>query len=144
LYRLKKAGPEVFLVHPGGPFWKNKDLGVWSLPKGEFTEGEDALTVAKREFHEETGSEINGSFIPVGTTKLKSGKTIFAWAVEGDINAKEIKSNKFPLEWPPKSGKKIMVEEVDRAGWFSIDEAKEKLNPAQVIFLERLMENVKN
>jgi predicted NUDIX family NTP pyrophosphohydrolase len=143
MYRLVKKNPEFFLVHPGGPFWKNKDAGAWSIPKGEFTEEEDPLKAAMREFEEETGTRLAGDdFFPLGSTKLKSGKIVFAWALKGNIDAGKIKSNTFPLEWPPKSGKKIMVEEVDRAEWFSVEDAKEKINPAQVVFIERLTEKL--
>jgi predicted NUDIX family NTP pyrophosphohydrolase len=140
LYRFVKKNMEVFLVHPGGPFWKNKDAGAWSIPKGEFDDDQDSLRAATREFREETGFDVDGNFSALGSAKLKSGKIVYAWAVEGEIDASAIKSNKFPLEWPPKSGIKIMVEEVDKAGWFSLHDAKEKINPAQVVFIERLAE----
>src|ERR1700733_5557461 len=104
LYRLKHKHLEILLVHPGGPFWKNKDLGSWSIPKGEFTTGEDALQAAKREFLEEIGSTITGDYIELTPVKQKSGKIVYAWACQGDIDPKKIKSNSFEMEWPPKSG----------------------------------------
>jgi predicted NUDIX family NTP pyrophosphohydrolase len=140
LYRYKKKQLEVFLVHPGGPFWKNKDAGAWSIPKGEFAEGEDPLQAAVREFKEETGSEVSGSFYALGSVKMKSGKLVFAWCVEGNIDPATVKSNSFPLEWPPRSGKTLMVEEVDKGAWFSPGLAKEKINPAQAVFIDRLIE----
>jgi predicted NUDIX family NTP pyrophosphohydrolase len=142
MYRLNKKQPEVFLVHPGGPFWKNKDTGAWSIPKGEFNEEEDPLKAAIREFEEETGSIPNGEFISLGSVKMKSGKLIFAWSVKGNIDPATVKSNTFPLEWPPGSGKTLMVEEVDKGEWFDPDTAKEKINPAQTVFIERFMKNL--
>src|SRR5579872_4715198 len=106
LYRFDNKQLQVFLVHPGGPFFRNKDDGAWSIPKGEFLDDEEALTAAKREFEEETGKSIDGKFIPLEPIVQKSGKKVFAWAVEGDIDAETIFSNTFELEWPPKSGKK--------------------------------------
>ncbi len=136
LYRKTLTGNEFFLVHPGGPFFKNKDDGAWSIPKGEFTDDEEALTAAKREFEEETGSAIDGKFIPLNPVKSKSGKTVHAWAVEGGIDADAVKSNTFTIEWPPKSGKMQAFPEVDRAGWFGFDEAVQKINAGQVGFLD--------
>lgn len=138
LYRKINSQLQVFLVHPGGPFFKNKDAGVWSIPKGEFLDDEDALVAAKREFKEETGHAIEGNFIPLNAVTLKSGKIVHAWAIEGDIDDKTIFSNLFEMEWPPKSGKKQSFPEIDKAGWFAIDEAKIKLNAAQVGFIENL------
>lgn len=130
----------VFLVHPGGPFFKNKDLGAWSIPKGEFSDDEDALAAAKREFQEETGQVITSDqSVPLKSVRLKSGKTVHAWAVEGDADADNISSNTFPMEWPPKSGKITEFVEVDRAGWFDPETAKLKLNPAQVAFVDELL-----
>jgi predicted NUDIX family NTP pyrophosphohydrolase len=143
LYRKKNNFIEVFLVHPGGPFWKNKDKGAWSIPKGEFTKDEDPLTVAKREFNEETGQTVDGDFVPLTPIKQKGGKMVYAWAVEGDADAEQIVSNTFKQEWPYKSGKWITIPEVDKAGWFSIEEIKEKMNPAQVEFIEELVEKLK-
>jgi len=138
LYRKTTSGPEFFLVHPGGPFFRNKDDGAWSIPKGEFTDEEDALTAAKREFEEETGSAIDGHFIPLTPVKLKSGKTVQAWAVESNIDHTQITSNTFTIEWPPKSGKMQAFPEVDRAGWFGYDAAIIKINAAQTGLLEEL------
>src|SRR6185503_1592741 len=142
LYRLNKKNVEVLLVHPGGPFWKNKDEGAWSIPKGEYAEDEDALKAAIREFKEETGISVSGDFIPLNTVKLKSGKLVQAWALEKDIDAAIIKSNTFLLEWPPKSGKKIDVPEIDKAEWFTIPEAKKKINTGQLPLLEELLSKV--
>jgi len=142
LYRKMNDQLQVFLVHPGGPFFKNKDAGVWSIPKGEFLDGEDALTAAKREFKEETGQTIDGGFIELNPVYLKSGKKVYAWAVEGDINHEVIESNLFEMEWPPKSGKRQSFPEVDRAAWFTLDEAKEKINAAQVGLIEDFLTSV--
>ncbi|MFI5131684.1 MAG: NUDIX domain-containing protein [Chitinophagales bacterium] len=142
LYRFNKKKLEIFLVHPGGPFWKNKDEGAWSIPKGEYEEDEDALQAAIREFKEETGVSVSGDFIPLNTVKLKSGKYVKAWALEKDIDSTAVKSNTFLLEWPPKSGKKIEVPEVDRAEWFSIQVAKEKINQGQLPLLNELSARV--
>lgn len=129
---------QVFLVHPGGPFWAKKDGGAWSIPKGEYLDDEEPLTAAKREFHEETGQHIDGKFIQLKPVKLKSGKTVHCWAVEGDVDADNIVSNIFPIEWPYKSGKFIDIPEVDKGGWFDLATAKEKINLAQVAFIEEL------
>jgi len=139
LYRLGEDGPEVLLVHPGGPFWARKDAGAWSIPKGEHDDTEDPQACALREFEEETGTALGpAELADLGTVKLKSGKLVAAWAVEGDLDADAITSNTFELEWPPRSGNKQTFPEVDRAGWFSLEEAREKLNPAQGEFLDRL------
>jgi predicted NUDIX family NTP pyrophosphohydrolase len=143
LYRKKNNFIEVFLVHPGGPFWKNKDKGAWSIPKGEFTKDEDPLTVAKREFNEETGQTVDGDFVPLTPIKQKGGKMVYAWAVEGDADAEQIVSNTFKQEWPYKSGKWITIPEVDKAGWFGVEEAKEKMNPAQLELIEDLVTRLK-
>jgi predicted NUDIX family NTP pyrophosphohydrolase len=143
LYRRKDNYLEIFLVHPGGPFWKGKDKGAWSIPKGEFTKKEDPLTVAKREFNEETGQTIEGEFQELTPIKQKGGKMVYAWAVEGDADADNIVSNTFKQEWPYKSGKWITIPEVDKAGWFGVEEAKEKMNNAQVAFLEELVSMLK-
>jgi predicted NUDIX family NTP pyrophosphohydrolase len=143
LYRKKDKLLEVFLVHPGGPFWKGKDKGAWSIPKGEFTKDEDPLAVAKREFNEETGQTIDGKFIELKPIQQKGGKMVYAWAVEGDADAENIVSNTFKQEWPYKSGRWITIPEVDKAGWFAVDEAKEKMNAAQVELLEELLETVR-
>lgn len=138
VYRKSGAQPQVFLVHPGGPFWKNKDAGAWSIPKGEFNNEENRLDAAKREFFEETGYNITGDFIELQPIKLKSGKTVFAWAVESDIDAHNIDSNLFEIEWPPRSGKMEWFPEVDKAEWFTLEEAKKKMNVMQVEFLQEL------
>ena len=137
VYRRRDGGFQVFLVHPGGPFWAKKDAGSWSIPKGEF-EDEDPLAAAQREFKEETSLDIAGDFRPLQPQTLKSGKVVYAWAVEGDLDAAAVRSNVFDLEWPPKSGKMIEVPEVDRGGWFSLEEGLEKLNPAQAGFIREL------
>ncbi|RWY50911.1 NUDIX domain-containing protein [Mucilaginibacter gilvus] len=128
---------QVFLVHPGGPFWKNKDLGAWSIPKGEYDE-EDSLAAAKREFEEETGQTISGDFSPLAPIKYKNGKVVHAWAVSAEIDHTNVKSNYFEMEWPPRSGKTASFEEVDRADWFDIATAKQKIVPAQVPLIEEL------
>ena len=139
LYRKAGGVLQFFLVHPGGPYFKNKDAGAWSIPKGEFLDDEEPLAAAKREFEEETSQLVNGDFAPLGSVKLKSGKTVHAWAVEGDIDHETIISNTFEIEWPPHSGKKITIPEIDRAGWFNTVAAKQKMNAAQAIFIERLL-----
>lgn len=138
LYRKAAHGLRVFLVHPGGPFFKNKDEGSWSVPKGEYLPDEDPLMAAKREFQEETGHKITGNFIALNPIKQKGGKTVLAWAVEGNIDPEEIKSNTFEIEWPPRSGKKQTFNEIDRAEWFDIATAKIKINPAQAALIDEL------
>ena len=138
LYR-RRDGPEVFLVHPGGPFWAKKDLGAWSLPKGEFEDGEDPLAAAVREFTEETGLPISGKFRALQPLGQPSGKTILAWAVEGDCDPADLRSNLFSMEWPPRSGKQREFPEVDRAAWFSIAEARRRIGQGQVGFLDQLV-----
>jgi predicted NUDIX family NTP pyrophosphohydrolase len=143
LYRIKDERPEVFLCHPGGPFYKSKDLGVWTIPKGEFDGNEEPLSAAKREFEEETGQNIDGEFISLKPVKYKDGKKIvYSWAIKGEINEDKIQSNLFPLEWPLKSGKYIDVPEVDRGGWFSIETAKEKILPPLLPILNDFAEKV--
>jgi predicted NUDIX family NTP pyrophosphohydrolase len=137
-YRKFNNHLQVFLVHPGGPFYAKKDAGVWSIPKGEYESDEDPLIAAKREFEEETGNAIDGEFTPLAPIKYKSGKMVHAWAVEADVDVSAIKSNYFEMEWPPKSGKMASFEEVDRADWFDLDAAKVKMVPAQVGLLEEL------
>jgi predicted NUDIX family NTP pyrophosphohydrolase len=139
LFRKNVDQLQVFLVHPGGPFFKNKDLGAWSIPKGEFLEDEDALTAAKREFFEETGMAVDGNFTPLSSVTLKSGKKVNAWALEGDIDPTNIVSNQFEIEWPPKSGKKQSFPEIDRADWFDIEEARIKINAAQAAFIDEII-----
>src|SRR5438067_1634187 len=127
-FRRKADGIEVFLVHPGGPFWKNKDYGAWSLAKGEYESGEDPLTAAQREFDEETGFRaVGGEFLPLGEIRQPGGKVVIAWAFESDFDAAQVRSNTFEMEWPPKSGKKQEFPEVDRASWFTIAEARVKI-----------------
>jgi predicted NUDIX family NTP pyrophosphohydrolase len=138
LYRTINNILEVFLVHPGGPYFKNKDDGSWSIPKGEFLGDEEALTAAKREFEEETGQHIDGKFIELGTIQQKNGKVVHAWAVEGDINHETIFSNTCEIEWPPRTGKKLTIPEIDHAAWFSPAAAKQKINPAQAELVDRL------
>jgi predicted NUDIX family NTP pyrophosphohydrolase len=139
MYRRREGLLEVFLVHPGGPFWAKKDLGAWSLPKGEYNPGEDALAAARREFTEETGFPAEGEFIPLTPLKQPSGKIISAWAFAGDCNPEAVKSNTFTLEWPPRSGKTQEFPEIDRAGWFDLEEAKVKIIKGQAGFLEKLV-----
>ena len=131
LFRRDPTGLQVLLVHPGGPFWAKKDAGAWSIPKGLADEGEDLLAAAKREFLEETGMAIEGAFLDVGAHKQPGGKTIVAWAHEGDFDPALFKSNTFTLEWPPRSGRMAQFPEVDRAAWHSIDEAFMKINKGQ-------------
>ncbi len=138
MYRKTVKGLQLFLVHPGGPFFKNKDEGSWSIPKGEYEPDEDPLAAAKREFQEETGHEITGNFTVLSPIKQKGGKIVLAWAVEGDINPEDIKSNTFEIEWPPRSGKKQIFDEIDRGEWFDTAVAKIKINPAQAAFINEL------
>jgi predicted NUDIX family NTP pyrophosphohydrolase len=143
LHRRGDAGVEVLLVHPGGPFWAKKDAGAWSIPKGEHDDAEDARACALREFEEETGSApAPGELTDLGEVRQKSGKVVRAWALAGDLDPATVRSNSFELEWPPRSGRRQTFPEVDRAGWFGLDEAREKINPAQAAFLDRLREVV--
>lgn len=137
-YRKVNKQVEFFLVHPGGPFWKNKDEAAWSIPKGEFNDDEDPLIAAKREFEEETGISINGDFISLSPVRQKSGKTVYAWAVETDIDTANIKSNFFEMEWPPKSGRTQAFPEVDKGEWFKLKEALKKINAYQSGLIEEL------
>ncbi len=138
LYRIRAGVPEVLLVHPGGPFWARKDAGAWSIPKGEIEEGADALACAKREFLEETGSPVDGVFFALAPLKQRSGKRVQAWAVQGDLDAGGIRSNTFCMEWPPGSGTQQAFPEVDRAEWFALPRAREKLLEGQRGFLDEL------
>jgi predicted NUDIX family NTP pyrophosphohydrolase len=132
---------EVLLVHPGGPFWAKKDLGAWSIPKGEHDDAEEAIVAALREFTEETGAMPDeGELEDLGTVRQKSGKVVQAWALAGDLDADTIRSNTFSMEWPPRSGRQSEFPEVDRAAWFGIAEARERINPAQAEFLDRLLQ----
>jgi predicted NUDIX family NTP pyrophosphohydrolase len=141
LYRRHNEELEVFLVHPGGPYWWKKDLGAWSIPKGEHEKDDDAMSAARREFREETGfAPAEGEFRPLGEVRLVSRKAISAWAIEGDCDASAVHSNLFEMEWPPKSGKLQEFPEVDRAGWFTLSAAREKIHASQGPFLERLLE----
>ncbi len=138
LYR-RTSELEVLLVHPGGPFWAKKDAGAWSIPKGEHDEDEDPQACALREFEEETGTRPDeGELADLGSVRQKSGKVVQAWALEGDLDATAIRSNTFELEWPPRSGRTQAFPEVDRAEWFGVTEACERINPAQAAFVERL------
>ena len=139
LYRRGAAGLEVLLAHPGGPLWARKDEGAWTLPKGQFTDSEAPLDAAKREFEEEMGSKPIGDFLPLGTLKQPSGKVIHAWAAESDFDTTGVSSNLFSMEWPPRSGLMGEFPEVDRAGWFSIEEARRKILKGQQPFLDRLL-----
>jgi predicted NUDIX family NTP pyrophosphohydrolase len=138
MFRRRGGEIEVLLMHPGGPFWAKKDAGAWSIPKGEYAQGEDALAVAKREFEEETGARPDGKFLPLGEVVQAGGKIVTAWALEGDFDPATLTSNRFELEWPPKSGRKVSFPEVDRAQWFSPAEARQKILAAQREFMTRL------
>lgn len=138
LFRVTDAALEVFLVHPGGPFWAKKDEGAWSIPKGEYDDGEDPLEVARREFFEETGQEACGEFRELAVVRQPGGKWVRAWAVQGECDADAITSNTFTMEWPPKSGRQAEFPEVDRAGWFKIAQAREKILKGQLPLLDQL------
>ncbi len=138
MYRRRHRLLEVFLVHMGGPFWEKKDAGSWSIPKGEYMPEEDPLAVAKREFQEETSFLASGEFISLTPRKQPSGKVITAWAFEGDGDASAVKSNTFLMEWPPRSGREQEFPEIDRAGWFTLPVAREKILKGQVGFLDEL------
>lgn len=140
MYRVIDEGVQTLLVHPGGPFWKNKDEGAWSIPKGEVAPGEDLLAVAKREFEEELGFQPVGEFIELSSIKQKGGKVVHAWAFEGDCDPSTIRSNTFTMQWPPKSGRQVEFPEVDRAEFFGLDAAKKKIVSGQVGLLEQIEE----
>ena len=143
LYRMAGGALEVLLVHPGGPFWAKKDLGAWSIPKGEYGDGEDPRACALREFEEELGSPAPGeALVELGEVTQRNRKVVTAWALEGDLDAGAIHSNTFELEWPPRSGRMQAFPEVDRAAWFSVADARERVNPAQAAFLDRLAERL--
>ena len=145
MFRRRNDTLEVLLVHPGGPFWKNKDDGAWSIPKGEAEPGEDLLTRAQIEFEEELGIKPEGDWIPLGSIKQKGGKTVHAWAFEGDLPQPfELECNTFEMEWPPHSGKTCEFPEVDRAEFFPDQTARTKINPAQIPFLDRLGDAVED
>lgn len=143
MYRRQPSGLEVFLVHPGGPLWVKKDLGAWSIPKGEYVGDEQPLEVAKREFEEETGLAARGTFMELGELKQPGGKIVSAWAFEGDFDPAKLRSNTFVMEWPPRSGGKIEAPEVDRGCWYPIEEARVHLLPGQRMFLDRLLERIR-
>jgi predicted NUDIX family NTP pyrophosphohydrolase len=138
MYRRSGAELEVFLVHPGGPLWAKKDNGAWSIPKGEYEESEDALDAGRREFHEETGFTAEGVFLDLGVIKQAGGKTVAAWAFEGNCDPRHLKSNLCRIEWPPRSKRLIEIPEVDRGDWFSIPEAKKRILKSQQPLLEIL------
>jgi predicted NUDIX family NTP pyrophosphohydrolase len=139
MYRQTGRGLEVLLVHPGGPFWRNKDEGAWSIPKGELTEGEDAAIAARREFQEEIGCALSGSLEPLGDVRQRGGKRVTAFAVEGDLDVDAIKSNRFEIEWPPKGGKMRSFPEIDAAAWFDLPTAHIKILESQRTLLDRLL-----
>jgi predicted NUDIX family NTP pyrophosphohydrolase len=143
LFRSKNQRLDVLLVHPGGPFWTNKDEGAWSMPKGVFEEDETPLDAAKREFKEETGFEVDGEFIELGKLGQPSNKIIHAWALERDLDQTRVVSNKFSLEWPRGSGIRKEYPEIDKASWFDIDQAKKKIHTGQAGFIDRLLEIIK-
>jgi predicted NUDIX family NTP pyrophosphohydrolase len=138
LYKRENGVLKVLLVHPGGPFWARKDAGAWSIPKGEYLDGEDPEAAARREFAEELGVAVAGELQPLGEAVQPSRKRVIAYAAEGDLDVAAIRSSSFEVEWPPKSGRPQSFPEVDRAGWFTLDEASEKLLPGQRVFLDRL------
>jgi predicted NUDIX family NTP pyrophosphohydrolase len=138
MYRRKLQGLEVFLVHPGGPFFTKKDLGAWTIPKGEYAEGEEPLQAARREFQEETGFAVPEIFFDLGWVKQAGGKIVRAWAFEGDCDPNKLISNHCEVEWPPRSGRLIEIPEVDRGAWFSVAEARERIKSTQIPFLDRL------
>jgi predicted NUDIX family NTP pyrophosphohydrolase len=138
MYRRRDGALEVLLVHPGGPFWARKDAGAWSIPKGEIDPTEEPLAAARREFTEETGFLAEGNFRPLAPITQAGGKIVQAWAFEGDADPAALQSNTFAIEWPPRSGRQTSFPEADRAAWFSLDVAREKINPAQVALLDEL------
>lgn len=138
MYRRSGGAVEVLLVHPGGPFWMKKDAGAWSIPKGEYADGEEPLAAATREFHEETGLVAAGPYMPLTPVRQQGGKVVQAWAFEGDCHVESLRSATFSLEWPPRSGRHQEFPEVDRAGWFGLEEAKRKILPGQAALLDEL------
>ncbi len=140
VYRRRLGKPEVFLVHPGGPFWTRKDAGAWMIPKGEIMPGEEPLAAAQREFQEETGVMLEATFRPLGETRQAGGKYVVVWAAEADIDADAIVSTMFEMEWPPRSGRRQRFPEVDRAAWFDLPQAREYVLRSQRVFLDRLEE----
>jgi predicted NUDIX family NTP pyrophosphohydrolase len=144
LYRFRAGSAEVLLVHPGGPYWAKNDEGAWSIPKGEFDAAEDPLTAAIRELKEETGIDASGEFFPLEPVQQKSGKIVFAWCLEKDVDASDIKSNLFEMEWPPRSGNKRLFPEIDRAAWFNLDESKKKILPGQLPLISALEDKLRS
>ena len=144
LYRIKNKMLEVLLVHPGGPFWIKKDAGAWTIPKGELNVDEEPFDAAIREMKEETGIILKGNFIELTPVKQKGGKLVYAWAKEQDVDLSDIKSNEFEMEWPPKSGKKKLFPEIDKADWFDLKTAKEKMNAGQLPLIEELIIKLKS
>jgi predicted NUDIX family NTP pyrophosphohydrolase len=139
MYRRAQAGLEVFLVHPGGPFWVKRDVGAWTIPKGEYAHDEDPLAAARREFEEETGFPATGDFLGLGAIKQKSGKVVTAWGFEGDCDPAKLTSNTCEIEWPPRSGRRLEISEIDRGRWFAMDEARKYIREEQRPLLDRLM-----
>ena len=138
LYRRRGNVINIFLVHPGGPVWARKDLGAWSIPKGLVDKDEEVLEAAKREFYEETSFTATGPFLPLTPIKLDSGKVVYAWAIEGDCDARSMKSNNFSMEWPPRSGQRKTYPEADRGAWFTLEEARRKISKGQKGLLDEL------
>jgi predicted NUDIX family NTP pyrophosphohydrolase len=144
VYRWVGRELQVFLVHPGGPFWVKKDLGAWSIPKGELDEDEDGLTAARREFFEEVGQTVEGDCIALAPVKQPGGKIVHTWAIEGDVDEGAVRSNEFEMEWPPRSGRKARFPEVDRGQWFTFEEAKRRILPGQIPILEELLATLRS
>jgi predicted NUDIX family NTP pyrophosphohydrolase len=144
VYKIAAGGLRVFLAHPGGPFWRNKDKGAWTIPKGEIEDGEVPLDAARREFREETGQEVTGDFVALTPVRQAGGKIVEAWAVEAEIDAAAIVSNRFETEWPPRSGRRQSFPEIDPAAWFTLPEARERINPGQIVLLDELRATLKN
>lgn len=142
LFRRAARGIEVLLVHPGGPFWAKKDAGAWSIPKGEFGGDETAEAAARREFQEELGIAPDGKLLPLGEIRQKAGKVVIAFAAEGDLDVAAVRSNSFSMEWPPRSGRMQSFPEIDRAAWFDLDVARDRINPAQAPLLGRLVQSI--
>lgn len=140
MYRVRSEQLEFLLVHPGGPIWRNKDAGAWTIPKGEISQDEDALTAAKREFAEELGARPEIEPVALKSIQQKGGKLVHAWAFKGDLDPREVRSNNFEMEWPPRSGRRQSFPEIDRAEWFSLEKAKIKINPAQIPLLDEVRE----
>jgi predicted NUDIX family NTP pyrophosphohydrolase len=142
VYRRHENGLEVFLVHPGGPLWAKKDLGAWTIPKGEYNESEPALNAAIREFGEETGFSVSGDFLELGEIRQAGGKLVTAWAYAGDFDPANLVSNECEIEWPPRSGRQISIPEVDRGAWYAVPEARTRIFESQQPFLDRLLEKL--